>query len=85
MKAGKRIPAIGTLSTYTGKPVLAIVVLALRFPPTILPIVAACAALDWHCADRTREEQAHIQLHFSLVACFQRVAHLQAMMREEDA
>lgn len=78
MKARKQILATGTLSAYTGKPVLTIVVLALCFLPTTLPLVAVCAALDWHCADRTREEQAHIQLHFSLIVCFQRVAHLQA-------
>lgn len=61
MKARKQILATGTLSAYTGKPVLTIVVLALCFLPTTLPLVAVCAALDWRCADRTQEEQARIQ------------------------
>lgn len=61
MKTGTQILAIGTLSAYTGKPVLTIVVLALCFLPTTLPLEAVYAALDWHCADRTREEQARIQ------------------------
>lgn len=43
MKARKRIPAIDTLHAFTRKPALAIFVLALRFPPTILPLVAVCA------------------------------------------
>ena len=32
MKAGKRIPAIGTLHAFTRKPALTILVLALAFP-----------------------------------------------------
>lgn len=78
MKARKQILATGTLSAYTGKPVLTIAVLALCFLPTTLPLVAVCAAIDWHCVDRTWAEQARIQLPFSLIVCFQCVAHLQA-------